>query len=114
MALLMEARSLGVQRRRPNGYALQLAAPMSKLRPELVDWSQAPNWANYYAKDRTPVADWDEHSARCLWFENRPVYRNCSKLGQWGDMVGHQAKAPDFGLLHEWGLVHISGVSELP
>ena len=46
--------------------ALQLAITALQSDPETPDWSQAPEWANYYAID---------DDGQCFWYENEPVRR---------------------------------------
>jgi len=50
-----------------------------------VDWSQAPEWANYWAMDEVGFA---------YWYEHRP--KISSRHGAWGVSERH-GKAPNFG-----------------
>lgn len=46
--------------------AIELAITALQSDPETPDWSQAPEWANYYAID---------DDGQCFWYENEPVRR---------------------------------------
>ena len=46
--------------------AIEFAIAALQSDPDAPDWSQAPEWANYYAID---------DDGQCFWYENEPVRR---------------------------------------
>jgi len=53
-----------------------------------VDWSQAPEWANFWAMD---------DDGRAFWFENKPTLREDALYAVWSDREnGLVEKAPNF------------------
>lgn len=71
--------------------------------PQSVDWSQAPEWAEYYSKDRDKPGY--PHLSRCAWREYMPSFNPNSPYGQWGGVGGKVVDAPEFGDSDDWGLV---------
>lgn len=70
--------------------------------PSSVDWSAAPDWAMYYAKDEDQP---DYGISRSTWREWFPSYSPSSPYGKWGGVGGQVQDAPDFGDELDWGLV---------
>jgi len=81
---------------------MEVAVICSMRSPECVDWSVAPEWARWYAKDESTPA-WP-HISRATWRAEQPMFHPSSPYGQWGGR-GLVADAPDFGALDDWGLV---------
>ena len=79
------------QARVPEGYKVVKKSQL--IGNQNVDWSQAPEWANYWLKDG--------HSDKFWWSKSRPVKDNDLGCFVWGS--GYMAEeAPSFGFTGAW------------
>lgn len=76
----------------PDGYRL-VKNPKPLIGNKKVDFSQAPEWANFWLKDG--------YSKRCVWSKKRPKLD--LDIGCFVFPYDHQAiEAPDFGFDGDW------------
>ena len=79
------------QARVPEGYKVVKKSQL--IGNQNADWSQAPEWANYWLKDG--------HSDKFWWSKSRPVKDNDLGCFVWGS--GYMAEeAPSFGFTGAW------------